>query len=554
MPTGFFGITLWSNANFADPPPISTRPALLIPIALGDAVLRSPAVVSIATDLDGRIQVFNPGAVRLLGYAANEVTDQLSLSDLCTAWQPGFKALALKASQLVHVECELVFVRKDGSTIPARGSLSTLNGEQGEHIGYLLIATDNSARLEAEAVRAQLEAQVREAQKLEALGTLAAGIAHDFNNILAVTLGNADLALRDCAGNLRAQDSLEEIRKAGSRGRELVHQLLTFMRKKDTELVLVSLAPIVVDTVRLLRATLPGRLAIEVDCQPDVPLIAADSTQIVQVLINLATNAMQAMPVGPGLIRITLSTVRFDGLPADATTVPLTFRNKHPDGAVCLTLSDTGHGMDAETQRRSFDPFFTTKPMGEGTGLGLTIIRGILQTHDGVVTVASQPAEGTRFALYFPIATAQLSASVADSPASTAVEAPRHYPSLRILYIDDDQALVFLVKRLLERRGERVSAYQSAKEALAALRAAPTEFDLVLSDYNMPGLSGLDVARAVRAIRPDLPMAITTGYVDETLEAQAASAGVREVIFKAEAVEQFCDAVQRVGRSTRESS
>ena len=544
------------------------QPGAVSTSALGAAILRSGMFPCIATDLQGVVQLFNAGASRLLGYTAAQAINHLSLADLCSpqalieranvlsqrwgvAIQAGLEAMTFKAAQGVEDVYALTLIRKDGSTFPATMSITALRGDQDEIIGYLLNAADDSARVRADAVQADMQALLRESQKREALGTLTGGIAHDFNNILATVLGNAELAHLESVGNLPAQDCLEEIRKAGTRGRELVHQLLTFVRRKETDRVAVSLGPVVLEAVRLLRATLPARLQIEVDCAPEVPGIRADSAQILQVLINLATNAMHAVPSGPGLIRISLGTARWEAASTQFPAVPAAFRAEHPEGAVRLTLSDTGHGMDEATQRRIFDPFFTTKVVGEGTGLGLTIVSGILQSHDGVVTVQSQPGQGATVSLYFPMLKADVSAPTVGS---AAVLQPVLHAPLRILYIDDDAALLSLVKRLLERRGDQVSTHLNANEALAALRAAPTEFDLVLSDYNMPGLSGLDVARAVRAIRPDLPVAITTGYVDESLEAQAAGAGVREVIFKAEAVGVFCDAVQRVGRATRESS
>ena len=555
-----------------DPGELSTtRPSTVLSSALGAAMLRSSVFPCVATDLQGTIQLFNAGAERLLGYTAAEAINRLSLADLCNPkelterarllglqWgvplQSGLEVMTFKAAQGVEDVYALTLIRKDGGTFPASMSISALRDEQGAIIGFLLSANDNSYRVEAEGVRLDLEAQLRESQKREALGTLAGGIAHDFNNILAVVLGNAELAHRDAVGNPSVQDGLEEIRKAGTRGRELVQQLLTFVRKKHTARVTLALVPVVLEAARLLRATLPARLQIEVDCEPDVPPILADSAQIMQVLINLATNAMQSMPTGPGLIRITLGTARFDVATADSVAVPALFRLAHPEGAVRLTLSDTGLGMDENTRRRIFDPFFTTKAVGEGAGLGLTIVSGILQSHDGVAIVQSQPGKGASFSLFFPIGRAEPTALSAASVARAALVEPALHAPLRILYIDDDPALTSLVKRLLERRGEQVTAYLDAKQALAALRTAPAAFDLVLSDYNMPDLTGLDVAREVRAIRPGLPVAITTGYVDEALQAQAASAGVREVIFKAESVEQFCDAVQRVGRSNKESS
>jgi CheY-like chemotaxis protein len=209
--------------------------------------------------------------------------------------------------------------------------------------------------------------------------------------------------------------------------------------------------------------------------------------------------------------------------------------------------------MDATTAARAFEPFFSTKPAGEGTGLGLSVVHGIVQIHEGAIAMKSWPNEGSTFTLYLPLAEAETTPQLGER-----IMAPKRALILgkdqHILYLDDDDALVFLVRRLLERRGFRVSAYTDQKAALAALRAAPDTFDLVLTDYNMPGMSGLDVARAVREIRAGLHVAVTSGFIDETMQAQAADAGVSELLFKASSVEEFCDSVQQLTQTVKESS
>lgn len=210
-----------------------------------------------------------------------------------------------------------------------------------------------------------------------------------------------------------------------------------------------------------------------------------------------------------------------------------------------LTVTDTGPGMDAAVRERIFEPFFTTKAVNEGTGLGLSVVHGIVHDHEGSIEVESAPGRGATFTILLPAACAE-AGPARDAPPSGAAVPGAAGRGRQILYIDDDQALVSLFKRLLERRGYRVSAYTDQHEALAALRADPAAFDLVVTDYNMPGLSGLDVARAVRAIRPGLPVAVASGFVDEALTGQAAEAGVREVLFKATSVDEYCTAVQRL--------
>ncbi|MEQ1515578.1 MAG: ATP-binding protein [Usitatibacteraceae bacterium] len=402
-------------------------------------------------------------------------------------------------------------------------------------------------RAQAEAASASLESQLRESQKMEAIGTLAGGIAHDFNNILATILGNAELAREDVSANPQAMESLGEIKKAGTRARDLVQQILSFSRRQPTERAQVALAPVIEESIRLLRATLPARLTLEVHCDPTVPAVLADVTQIQQVVINLATNAMQAMHGGPGRIDIRLDTVMLDAVLAQTHSALRAMHAQSPGRAVRLTVRDNGRGMDAATVGRIFEPFFTTKAVDEGTGLGLSVVHGIVRGHEGAIVVESELGRGSTFTIYLPSAPADSAAAVPESAATTAA-VPSRDAGRHILYLDDDESLVFLVKRLLERRGYRVSGFTEQREALDALRVDPASFDLVVTDYNMPGMSGLDVAREVRAVRSDVPVAIASGFIDESLRAQACGAGVRELIFKANAVEEFCETFVRLAQ------
>ena len=418
------------------------------------------------------------------------------------------------------------------------------------------LMVDITGRKQAEATRASLEAQLRESQKMQAIGTLAGGIAHDFNNILATILGNTELARQDLGNNPGALESLEEIRKAGSRARDLVQQILSFSRRQPTERKLTALCTVVEDCVRLLRATMPARLTLTLHCDAEVPPVLADVTQIQQLLINLVNNATQAMPEGPGHIGVRVDTAMLDTALAHTHPALRALHDKHAGRTVRLVVSDDGPGMEAATLERIFEPFSTTRAVDEGTGLGLSVVHGIVKAHEGAITVQSQPGKGTTFTLYLPAAEVRAdaphpgesTAAPATGPASNAAGGQH------ILYIDDDESLVFLVQRLLERRGYRISGYTDQREALDALDADPASFDLVVTDYNMPGMSGLDVAREVRKVRADLPVAVASGFIDETLRAQADGAGVRELIFKANAIEEFCDAFVRLAQSVGEVS
>jgi CheY-like chemotaxis protein len=344
-------------------------------------------------------------------------------------------------------------------------------------------------------------------------------------------------------------ESLREIRKAGSRARDLVQQILSFSRRQPTARKLISLVAVVEESSRLLRVTLPSRITLDVKCSAEVPDVLADATQMQQVVLNLATNAMQAMQAGPGCIRIQLDAVLLDAALAQAHPALQPLHAKHSGRTVRLVVSDDGPGMDAATVQRVFEPFFTTKPVNEGTGLGLSVVHGIVQAHDGAIEVESQPGNGAIFSIYLPPADGL---SAAPTPVLNKAAAPvaiHTNIAQRILYLDDDESLVFLVQRLLERRGYRVSGYVDQRQALDALSADPRAFDLFVTDYNMPGMSGLDVARAVRTLRADLPVAIASGFIDETLERQASGAGVRELIFKANAVEELCETFARMAQS-----
>ena len=386
--------------------------------------------------------------------------------------------------------------------------------------------TDISDRKEAEAELRRFEAQLREVQKMESIGTLAGGIAHDFNNILGTILGNVALAREDMGTDHPALVSLKEIHKAGVRARNLVQQILTFSRREPQELVAQALHAVLEETRTLLRVTLPAGVALEVVHTDPALHALIDATQVQQVLMNLCTNAWQALKNGAGRIELGLDAVVLD---ADAAQR----LGGVPAGPYAhLWVSDTGMGMNEDTRERIFEPFFTTKPVGQGTGLGLSVVHGILRSHHGAIAVDSAPGQGSTFHLYFPLVEA------AFAPvAATASTEPDAAPTARgrgehVLYVDDDETMVVLVERILERAGYRVSSYWNPRDAIAAVREHPDAFDIVVADFNMPELSGLDVARALALIRPGLPVVISSGYIGEELRDEARLAGVRGLLEK----------------------
>ena len=432
-------------------------------------------------------------------------------------------------------DCELEITSMKGRALHVRASGQAARDASGAITSIEGAFQDISQRKKAEHAQSSLEAQLRESQKMEAIGTLAGGIAHDFNNIIGTILGNAELARQDSGANWQALVSLEEIQKAANRARDLVQQILSFSRRQPTSRRVMSLVSVVEESVRLLRAALPGGARFDFYCATDMPSVLADATQIQQVLLNLGTNAAHAMEGRPGTIDI-----RAEGITLDVVTARFDV-NLRPGRYARISVSDSGTGMDPATQRRVFEPFFTTKPAGKGTGLGLSVAQGIMQGHDGVIVVRSELGKGSRFELYFPSAGAASGASGSTEVVPSTSEGRGQH----VVYIDDDEAQLFLFKRMLERWGYRVSAYLEQREALALL-AGEQHVDLVVTDFNMPGISGVEVARSIRDARPNLPVVVVSGYITDALRSAAVAAGVRELIAKPHEIEELRDVLQRL--------
>ncbi|MFY9315756.1 MAG: PAS domain S-box protein [Burkholderiales bacterium] len=487
----------------------------------------------------GIVTAVNRGAESLLGYSREELIGlpvDVLVPDHARARHAGmrrnFRASATPRP-VRSGRADLHARRKDGTTLPVDIDLLPLQTDDGP----VVVATvhDTSERKRAEAKRALLEAQLRQSQKMEAVGTLAGGIAHDFNNIIGSILGNAELARQDIAPEHPAGHSIAEIDKAGRRARALVQQILAFSRKQEFVREVVALGAVVDEAVRLLQATLPAGVRLAAECAAGLPNVSADPTQVHQVLVNLCTNAWHAMEGRPGSIDIHLAEVAVE------SALAREIAGLRPGRYVRLSVADTGKGMDAATKERIFEPFFTTKAIDQGTGLGLSVVHGIMQGHEGAIAVDSTPGAGTTFQLYFPA----VDAPAAQRAAPAAAAAPKGRQQ-HVLYLDDDEALVSLVRRMLGRQGYRVSGYTLAPQALEAVRADPEAFDLVVTDYNMPGMSGLDVAHELSLIRPGLPVAVTSGYITDELRERAPHSGVRHLIYKPDTVDELCDVVRRL--------
>ena len=493
------------------------------------AIINSSLDAIICVDGEQRITVFNPAAAALFQCPP----EQALKTSLGRFLPESIGAIAATRVSSQAILGEVNGRTADGLPLALEVSVSRERQPEGDGDITTVFARDLTARRQMEAQRNVLEAQLREAHKMQAIGTMAGGIAHDFNNILGAILGNVTLARQDAPADSPVQVSLAEIEKAGRRGRDLVRQILTFSRNEPPKRHRVHLGEVVHESVRLMKVTMPPAVDLQVRLH-DTPPVLADATQVEQALINLCTNAVHAIGGVRGTVSISLASCS----PAMLECQRLGLAEGR---YVTLSVRDSGSGMDRETLQRIFEPFYTTKPVGQGTGLGLAVVHGVMRTHLGAVDVSSSPGQGSEFTLYFPVAEDNV-ASIPAEPArlQTVMGFGRH-----VMYVDDDQALAFLVERVLSRRGFKVSVYTDPRTALAALREQQ-DFDLLVTDYNMPGYSGVDLLQEARQIRPRLPMALASGYITPEIEANALAAGARALIHKPNDVSELCDTVQRL--------
>jgi PAS domain S-box-containing protein len=493
--------------------------------ALSRAAFNAAPDPLVITNFDGTVVEINPRALEVLGYSREELIGMHPTQLLWDANPSRFEHELKSLQDGNPYRGEWQVRRKDGSMF--HGEVVGRRLPNNKMIGML---RDLTAQKRAEQARKTLENQLIQAQKVQALGTLAGGIAHDFNNILSVIIGNTEIALQELAPTHPAHVSLEEIRKASRRGRDLVRQILIFSRQQPDERRVTPLEEVVEESVAMLRAALPAGVTLHSDCEPNTPAVLANRTQLHQVLMNLCANAWQSMDGREGRIDISLAGANLNG-----DSVPELGAGKY----VRLSVTDNGKGMDATTLEHIFDPFFTTKEPGIGTGLGLPIVEVVVRSHKGAIRVKSKPGVGTTFDLYFPCATG----SVERAPEEA--RQPQRGGSQRILYLDDEEPLMFLARRSLALLGYEVKGCTRPEEALEAFNADPAAFDLLVTDLNMPGISGLDVARECLKVRKDLPVMLASGYVTEELREKARALGIREIIYKPDLVEDLAQAIHR---------
>ncbi len=389
----------------------------------------------------------------------------------------------------------------DGSTGVMLTRFMMVRDAAGRPVKAYGVNQDITEQKKAEQQRQKLEEQLRQAQKMEALGTLAGGTAHEFNNMLGIIIGFGELAKAELDEKHPVQASMDEVLLAAQRAKEIVQQILTFSRQQRQSRQPIQMDAVVREAMKVVRNTVPASVVIQTDISPDAPVIMGNATQIHQVLMNICVNAWHAMNQGPGVIRLSQNTV---SLKQDAAVIHPNLR----EGVyVHLAIADNGSGMDAPTLARIFEPFFTTKDQGKGTGLGLAVVHGIVQAHEGAIFAESQPGVGTTFHLYFP-----LNAKVPVKKAAPSAKPAPQGGGQHILLVDDELSLTGVAAKVLHRFGYKTTRVSSAAEALSDIREDPSSFDLVITDLTMPGMNGTELAKHLQSLAPALPVVLASGF------------------------------------------
>lgn len=504
---------------------------------LSTAMDHMPASV-IITNLKGDIEYVNPMFTEVTGYSSQEVLG-LNPRFLKSGESPPEFYQQFWASLLLGQSWRGEFhnKKKNGAHFWEQASISPIRDQQGVVTGYVAVKEDITARKLAEQKLQELQAELLQAQKMESLGSLAGGIAHDFNNILTAILGAAEMLNLKLEATSPARRALEIIFQAGRRARELNRQILTFSRKGREEWIPFDLSVVVKEATRLLHATLPKRVKLTGEAATAL-WVMGDPNQIHQVFMNLAINAFHAMGSEGGTLSINLGEV--EG--------PLVLEGSHsplPAGRFAvLSIRDTGCGMTRDIQERIFEPFYTTKDVREGTGLGLAVVHGIVHKHLGGIAVTSSVGKGSEFRVYLPISEAR--------PTTLDLEvSPAERGSARVLLVDDEDLIAALLKQGLGELGYEVTAKTSSRDALAAFLSDPTAYDVLVTDLEMPHLSGAELTEHIQKIRPGLPTILVTGVIEDLTPAVLKSYKFDEILSKPQSARDISGCIQRVLEARR---
>ena len=469
---------------------------------------------------DGKYEYVSPAAEKIYGYNPQEFYDTpvLIKNVIHPDWQNYFAqqwSLLLSGNMPPFYEYQII--DKFGETRWLHQRNVLIKSDNGKPIAIEGIVTDITDRKKSEEEKANLESQLLQAHKMEAVGTLAGGIAHDFNNILSVILGYTELAKEDSPPGFALGKDLDQVLDAGNRAKDLVKQILAFSRQAKTERIPLQLQSLIKEAIKMLRASIPTTIDIQDNINSDCGVVLADPTHLHQIIMNLCTNANHAMEETGGVLKIELQNTLIESTNKQET-------NLVSGQYVQLSISDTGPGIGPDIIDKIFDPYFTTKEVGKGTGMGLAIIHGIIVEYGGAITVESKLGKGTTFHLYFPVVEQEMLEpdSEEDIPSGSG----------RILFIDDEEILAQMGKDMLERLGYHVTTRSSSLDALTTFQNAPDSFNVVITDQTMPGMTGSDLARRMLQIRPDIPIILCTGYSTLIDEHSAKVIGIRKFALK----------------------
>jgi len=477
-------------------------------------------------DIEGKVTYFNPAFTRVFGWTlAERLGNKMDIFVPAEAWREAKMMIEKVLAGERFSSIETLRYNKKGETIPVSVSGAIYKDKNGHPIGSVINLRDISHQK-------KLETQLKQAQKMEAIGTLAGGIAHDFNNILSSVIGYTELALDNEKRGSFQYNNLQEVLSAGNRAKDLVKQILTFSRQADQKQKPIQVKPLVKEALRMLRASIPSTVEIEQYVQSDA-LVMGDPTQIHQILMNLCTNAAHAMEDKGGLLTVSLLDAELDS----------DFISRHPDlkpgPHIKLTVTDTGHGISPDVMEKIFDPFFTTKEKGKGTGLGLSVVHGIVLSHGGDIYLYSEPGKGSTFEVCLPVIESRFKPKErAERPIPTGNE--------RILYIDDEPVITNLGKRILESLGYGVVARNSCIEALELFKEKKDHFDIVITDMTMPHMTGEKLAEKLMQIRPDIPVILCTGFSFMIDEQKALNMGIRAFISKPMLKQEIAETIRKV--------